>query len=123
MADPVPTTHDAALRRRWAVVLNADIADYSRHMADDAAATVETIRVYQDVVAGLVADAGGDLVNFVGDSFVATFDDARTALRTAIGICQAVRDHNRRLPRSRRMWFRQGLDAGEIFVAGDGRNF
>lgn len=111
------------LQRRHAVALHADIADYSRLMADDAAATVATARAYRQLVAELVADVGGTLINFVGDSFLATFDDARTAMRAAVSICTAVRERNRDLPRHRRTWFRLGLDAGEIVVADDGRCF
>ncbi len=111
------------LRRRRAVVMNADIADYSRLMADDEAATVACVREYQVLVAEGVEGEGGTLVNFVGDSFVAVVDDVRSAMRTAIRICGAVRERNRALPKTRRMWFRLGLDIGEIVVADDGRYF
>lgn len=111
------------LERRRAVVLNADIAGYSRCMADDEVATVATVRKYQEIVARAVDAAGGTLVNFVGDSFVAVFDHARPAMQAAIAICSDVRDCNRHVPRTRRMWFRLGLDIGDIVVAEDGRYF
>ncbi len=111
------------LRRRHAVAAHADIADYSRLMADDADATVATVQAYQQLVADAVAEVGGTVINFVGDSFLAVFDDARTAMRAAMSICAAVRDHNRDLPDHRRTWFRLGLDAGQIVIAEDGRHF
>lgn len=111
------------LQRRHAVVLHADIADYSRLMADDGAGTVATVRAYQQLVSTTVGDVGGTLINFVGDSFLAVFDDAHTAMRAAVTICEAVRQHNHDLPDHRRTWFRLGLDAGEIVVADDGRYF
>jgi adenylate cyclase len=111
------------LRRRRAVVLHADVADYSRLMADDGPATVQTMRAYQQLVSDAVTRAGGTLVNFVGDSFLAVFDDARSGMHAAVGICGAVRDRNRDLPRDRRAWFRLGLDAGDIVTADDGRYF
>jgi adenylate cyclase len=111
------------LERRRAVALHADIADYSRHMADDEAATVATVRAYQEIVARAVGDAGGTMVNFVGDSFVAVFADAQAAMRTAIAICGTVSERNRHLPKTRHMWFRLGLDIGDIVVAEDGRHF
>jgi len=118
-----PEHGSRGLRRRRAAVVNADIVDYSRLMADDESATVAAVREYQEVVAGLVDAAGGVLVNFVGDSFVAVFDDARTAIGTAISICRAVDVRNRPLPRTRRMWFRVGIDIGDIVIADDGRHF
>ena len=113
--------HD--LQQRHAVVLHADIADYSRLMADDPSATVATVRDYHRLVASAVTAAGGTMANFVGDSFMAVFDDARGAMRAAVSICGAVRERNRSLPRTRRMYFRLGLDAGEIVVASDGSHF
>ena len=117
------TDRDVDLRRRHAVVLHADIADYSRHMADDEAATVAAVRLYQQLVGAAVAGAGGTMLNFVGDSCAAVFDDAPAAMRAAVAICRAVKERNRPLPRARRMWFRLGLDAGEVVVAGDGSWF
>lgn len=110
--------------RRWrAVVLHADVADYSKLMADDPAATVETMRAYHELVSDAVGKVDGTLVNFVGDSFLAVFDDARSGMRAAVRICSAVREHNAGLPRARRAWFRLGLDAGDIVTAADGRYF
>ncbi|HEX6257001.1 MAG TPA: adenylate/guanylate cyclase domain-containing protein [Euzebyales bacterium] len=118
------TEQDAdGLQRRHAVVLHADIVNYSRLMADDEQATVATVRHYQGLVADAVAEADGTLVNFVGDSFLAVFDDAYAAMRAAVAISSAVGEYNRTLPRTRRTWFRVGLDAGQIVVAGDGRYF
>jgi adenylate cyclase len=111
------------LQRRRAVVLHADVADYSRLMADDATTTVATMRRYRALVNEAVDEAGGTLVNFVGDSFLALFDDARAGMRAAIRICGAVREHNGDIPRHRRARFRLGLDVGEVVMADDGRFF
>ncbi|HSJ45200.1 MAG TPA: adenylate/guanylate cyclase domain-containing protein [Euzebyales bacterium] len=111
------------LRRRHAVVLHADVADYSRLMADDPSATVATMRTYHELVTHAVTEVDGTLVNFVGDSFLAVFDDAASGMRAAIRICSAVRERNVDLPRARRAWFRLGLDAGDIVTAADGRHF
>jgi adenylate cyclase len=111
------------LRRSRGVVLHADVADYSRLMADDPTAAVTTMRTYERLVADAVTAVGGTLVNFVGDSFLAVFDDARAGMRAAVRICGAVREHNAGLARAQRAWFRLGLDAGEIVTADDGRHF
>lgn len=112
-----------ALERRYAVVLHADIVDYSRLLADDEAATVAAVQACQQLVADVVTRAGGALINFVGDSFLAAFDDAATGIAAALDICRGVRARNVDLPRERRLWFRFGLDAGEIVTAHDGRWF
>lgn len=111
------------MHRRRAVVLNADIASYSRLMADDQAATVAAVREYQLSAKDAVGAAYGTMVNVVGDSFTAVFDDARAAMRAAIAVCRAVKRYNRPRPRTRHMYFRMGLDAGDVVVADDGRYF
>jgi adenylate cyclase len=113
----------ADLHRRQAVVLNADIASYSRLMADDEAATVAAVRVYQLLVEEAVGAAGGSMVNFVGDSFTAVFGEAAAAMRAAIAISRAVRHRNQQRSKTQRMYFRMGLDGGEVLVADDGRYF
>jgi adenylate cyclase len=121
--DTATTDRTDGLTHRRAVVLHADVVDYSRLLADDPAATVETMRAYQKLVAVAVADAGGTLVNFVGDSFLAVFDDAASGMRAAMRICAEVRARNADVPRTRQAWFRLGLDAGEVVAADDGRHF
>lgn len=91
------------MHRRRAVVLNADIASYSRLMADDQAATVAAVREYQLLAKDAVGAAYGTMVNFVGDSFTAVFDDARAAMRAAIAVCRAAKRYNRPQPRTRHM--------------------
>jgi adenylate cyclase len=111
------------LHRRRAVVLYADIVSYSRLMADDEAATIAAVREYQTLVENAVGSARGTMVNFVGDSFAAVFGDAAAGMDAAVAICRAVHQRNQPRPRTRRMYFRLGLDAGEIVVADDGRYF
>jgi class 3 adenylate cyclase/TolB-like protein/tetratricopeptide (TPR) repeat protein len=111
------------VHRRRAVVLNADIASYSRLLADDEIATVAAVGEYQRVADDAVRAARGTIINFVGDSFTAVFDDAHAAMRAAIAVCRAVKRYNQSRPRTRHMYFRMGLDAGEVVVADDGRYY
>lgn len=123
MSNRVGGRPDGHLRRERAVVLHADIAGYSRLLADDPGATVAAVRAYHNLVTAAVDTAGGTLVNFVGDSFTAVFADARTGMRCAIAICGAVKERNAGLPERRRVAFRMGLDAGEVVIADESRYF
>ena len=58
------------LQRKLTAILSADIADYSRLMGDDEAATVATLNAYRDVFIthieahrGQVVDAKGDAID------------------------------------------------------------
>jgi adenylate cyclase len=101
------------------VVLNADVVGYSRLIADDLEATTATMDEYRDLVEARVSENDGTLVNFVGDSFMAVFDDAMGAMRTAIAITTEIETGQTTRASSRRVRFRMGMDLGEVTVSGD----
>jgi class 3 adenylate cyclase len=51
------------------------------------------LRWHDDVLRGLVASGGGEIVNSTGDGFFAAFDTARQAVDTAVSIQRALQDH------------------------------
>ena len=104
---------------RHLVAVNADIVGFSRLMADDAAGTEETVEDYRNLVAAQVGAADGTLVNFVGDNFMAVFDDATDAIGAAIAISAEVEARNAELPRHRWVRFRMGIDQGEVTSTAD----
>jgi adenylate cyclase len=102
------------------VALNADIVGYSRLMADDFEGTRATVENCRRLVQEKVSAAGGTVSNFVGDNFMAVFDDARKAIQTAIAIAADIENRNAKLPESQRLRFRMGLDQGEVAVSESG---
>ena len=51
------------------------------------------LRWHDDMLRGLVASGGGEIVNSTGDGFFAAFDSARQGIDCAISIQRALRDH------------------------------
>ncbi len=96
------------------VALNADVVGYSALVADDLDATTATMADYHRLVEGVVAENGGTLDNFVGDSFMAVFRDVMAGLRAAIAISTATEARNTDLPPARRVQFRMGMDQGAV---------
>ena len=93
------------------VALNADIVDYSRAMADDPVGTVTLVDDYHDLVGKKVAENHGIVTSFVGDNFMAVFDDPMAALRSAISITTSIEERNES---GRALKFRMGLDQGPV---------
>ncbi len=100
--------------KRHLVALNADIVGFSRLMADDPAGTTDAVEELRSVVEARVAASNGTLVNFVGDSFMAVFEDSLDAIHTAIGLTVHLDDLNAEVPKHRRLQLRIGLDEGEV---------
>ena len=101
------------------VALNADVVGYSRLIADDLDSTTATMDEYRELVQRIVADNDGTLVNFVGDNFMAVFDSAVDAMRSAITISTEVEATNAARPSARRTRFRMGMDQGIVAVSGN----
>jgi class 3 adenylate cyclase/tetratricopeptide (TPR) repeat protein len=99
---------------RELVALNADVVGYSALVADDLESTTVAMSDYHSLVEGVVAENGGTLDNFVGDSFMAVFHDVMAGLRAAIAISTAAEARNTDLPPARRVQFRMGMDQGEV---------
>jgi adenylate cyclase len=100
------------------VALNADIVGYSRLMADDSAATTAAVTELRRLVADEVAAQEGTLLNFVGDNFMALFDEAQQAVHAAIAITALVEAGNSAVSPERTIRFRMGIDGGPVTFAG-----
>lgn len=99
------------------VALNADVVGYSALVADDLEATTEAMDSMHALVESEVLREGGTLANFVGDSFMAVFDNAMAGLRCAISITTEVEERGLDTPSRRRVRFRMGLDFGSVSVS------
>ena len=111
---------DPSSRRKLAAILSADVVGYSRLMAANEAATVETLKSYRDIIARLVVRRGGRVVNAPGDALLAEFPSAVEAVQAAIEIQQSVEGHNIELEADRRMQFRIGVNLGDVIEEADG---
>ena len=112
----------AEAERRLAAILSADVAGYSRLMADDEDATVRALRATREQVAALIAEHRGRLADFTGDNFLAEFAAARDAVECALAIGRVVEARNAGVPEPRRMRFRIGAHLGDVRHE-DGRLF
>jgi class 3 adenylate cyclase len=96
-------------------ILAADVADYTRHMEEDEAAThARFIAIYRGVAEPLIARYAGQTVKNTGDGFVAAFASATSAVLCAVGFQSAIRVLNGRRRRGRQLQFRIGINIGDV---------
>jgi TolB-like protein/class 3 adenylate cyclase len=105
--------------RRLTTILSADVAGYSRLMAEDEEGTLVTLGVYRSTIAELVDEHGGRIFGTAGDSVIAEFASPVQAVRCAVAIQRALHRRNEDLPQARRMEFRIGINLGDVMVEGD----
>ncbi len=108
------------VRQKLAAILAADVAGYSRLMADDERATIATLDAYRAVFQEQIESHGGRVVDMAGDSVLALFDSATGAVEAAVAVQAALAEKNADLPDARRMQFRIGVNSGDIQEKSDG---
>ena len=106
--------------RKLAAILAADVAGYSRLMADDERATVRTLTAYREIFSANVGAHQGRIVDTAGDSVLATFDSVVEAVEAAVEVQRALGLRNEELPGHRQMHFRIGVNLGDIIHRDDG---
>ena len=111
-----PATPD--LERKLATILSADVAAYSRLMAEDEELTLRTFRGHKEVFEKLVGLHRGRVFNTAGDAILAEFGSAVEAVRCATEIQAALRTRNDQLPEDRQVRFRIGVNLGDVMVQG-----
>ena len=115
------------MKRKIAAIFAADIAGYSRLVAEDEEETLRRLAAYRSVTDDFIAKAGGRIFNTAGDAVLAEFPSAVEAVRCAIDIQESLRTRNMAYPPSRQMSFRIGITIGDVVerdgdLLGDGVN-
>jgi adenylate cyclase len=114
-------------KRKLAAILIADVEGYSRLMSDDELATIETLKCYRQVMADLIQNFRGRVVDSPGDNVLAEFSSVVDALECAVKIQKELKLRNDELSEARRMEFRIGVNLGDVVedgerIYGDGVN-
>lgn len=109
----------SAVERRRAALVSADAAGYSRLMAADELATIQTIKVFREAGEEIALDHSGRLVDSPGDNLLFEFEDPARALEASLRFQQFVRKTNEGFEPDDRMHFRMGVHCGEVVVDND----
>jgi adenylate cyclase len=110
---------EANMERKLTALLSADVQGYSRLMGEDEEATIRTLTAYREVMATLIAQHRGRVVDSPGDNLLAEFVSAVDAVRCAVEIQRDLQVKNAALPPERRMEFRIGINVGDVVVEGE----
>jgi adenylate cyclase len=113
-----PDDPSSAVERRLATILMADVFGYSRMMGEDEERTVRIFRGHRAVCDELLKVHRGRVFNTAGDAILAEFPSAVEAVRCATEIQAALRTRNEHLPEEQRMWFRIGINLGDVIIQG-----
>lgn len=106
--------------RRLITILAADIAGYSRLMAEDEEGVIRRLQAARaDVVDPAIAENKGRIIKTMGDGILTEFSSPIEALRAAVTIQDGMRTRETKEPGDLRLRFRIGINLGSVVIDGD----
>ena len=113
--------------RKIAVIFATDVVGYSKHMEADESGTVKNLRACEKILTELFNKHKGRLFNTGGDSFLAEFTSAVSAVECAVEFQKAIKEKNSYEEASVKLQFRIGINSGDVIkekdnLLGDGVN-
>jgi adenylate cyclase len=114
-------------KRKLTAILSADAVGYSRLMRKDEEATVRDIASHRILIAEIIQQHNGRVIDSPGDNILAEFASVVDAVNSAIKIQKEIKKSNKDTPEDRRMEFRIGINLGDVIeeeerIYGDGVN-
>ena len=116
MGATAPYAQAVGMERRLAAILSADVQGYSRLMHEDETGTIQTLTASRSLMASLIRQYRGRVVDDPGDNLLAEFPSVVEATQCAVIIQRTLAARNAALPPHRQMVFRMGLHLGDIVV-------
>ena len=109
----------AKIKRRLTTILCADVKSYARLMESDEARTIGMLRRYRAAMDALIQRHDGRTINTWGDAVIAEFASVVEAVQCGIEIQRELTRHNQERPEAEQMWFRIGINLGDVMVEND----
>ena len=115
------------INRKITIIFATDVVGYSKHMEVDESETVKNLRACEKLLTGLFKKHKGRLFNTGGDSFLAEFSSAVSAVECAVEFQKAIKERNSTEEATVNLKFRIGINSGDVVkekdnLLGDGVN-
>jgi len=115
------------IERKIAVIFATDVVGYSKHMETDESETVQNLRACEKILTKLFDEFDARLFNTGGDSFLAEFPSAVSAVECAVAFQEAIQERNKADDTTVKLEFRIGINSGDVIkekdnLLGDGVN-
>ncbi len=107
-------SNEQKVTRKLRAILSADVKGYSLLMADDEVHTIQTLKAYRQIMADLIQQHSGRVVDNPGDNLLAVFESAVDAVVSATEIQKKLKKENAKFVAGKRLQFRIGVNIGDI---------
>jgi len=105
---------DNKIDRKIAVIFATDVVGYSSAMELDEVQTLKNLRACRNILEDLFQQHGGHVFNTAGDSVLAEFSSAVSAVVCASEFQKLMKERNKSVENFQKMEFRIGINMGDV---------
>ena len=105
--------------RKIAVIFATDVVGYSKSIEQNENQTLINLKECRNILDKLITKNKGRIFNTGGDSVLAEFNSAVTAVECASKFQKQIRERNAHLGEDKKMEFRIGIHIGDVVIDGD----
>ena len=107
------------IQRKIAVIFVTDVVGFSKMMEKNEDETLRSFRSCRDILDNLFKEHDGRIFNTAGDSVLAEFQSAVSAIVCAKEFQKLIKERNENVSNDASMKFRIGLNMGDVIVEGE----
>ena len=107
------------IQRKIAVIFVTDVVGFSKMMEKNEDETLRSFRSCRDILDNLFKEHDGRIFNTAGDSVLAEFQSAVSAVVCAKEFQKLIKERNESVSHDASMMFRIGLNMGDVIVEGE----
>lgn len=107
------------LKRRLVAIAFADVANFSSMMSKDEVGTTISVTHRLEKFRELIPAYSGEFKGSAGDNAFMVFESAVDAVTFAIDMQKTLAEENEGLPENEQIWFRFGINLGEVLMSGN----
>ncbi len=107
------------IERKIAIIFVTDVVGFSKMMEKNEDETLRSFRLCKEILDNLFLEHGGRIFNTAGDSVLAEFQSAVSAVICAKEFQKLIKQRNSNVEENSQMQFRIGLNMGDVIVEGD----
>ena len=104
------------VNRKIAVIFATDVVGYSTAMEENEVQTLNNLRACRKILEDLFQQHGGRVFNTAGDSILAEFSSAVSAVVCAVEFQNLIQARNKTSNPKQRMEFRIGTNMGDVVI-------
>ena len=107
------------IERKIAVIFATDVVGYSKSIEINEEQTIKNLRACKKILEDLFKEHDGRIFNTAGDSVLAEFSSAVSAVICATEFQKLIKERNESETTDLKMEFRIGINMGDVVVEGD----